>query len=78
MGISCSHLTPASAPMQLSFTDDPTQRMKQENLDRAIDDLRRRYGHNVVQRGVVLTDPTIAGLKPKEDHTIHPVPFWAG
>ena len=78
VGISCSHLTPASAPMQLSFTDDPTQRMKQENLDRAIDDLRRRYGHNVVQRGVVLTDPTMAGLKPKEDHTIHPVPFWAG
>ncbi|MBR3742423.1 MAG: DNA polymerase IV [Clostridia bacterium] len=78
VGISCSHLTPASAPMQLSFTEDPTQRMKKENLDRAIDDLRRRYGHNVVQRGVVLTDPTLAGLKPKEDHTIHPVPFWAG
>ena len=78
VGISCSHLTPASAPMQLSFTEDPTQRMKKEKLDRAIDDLRRRYGHNVVQRGVVLTDPTLAGLKPKEDHTIHPVPFWAG
>ncbi len=78
VGLSCSHLSPASAPMQLSFAEDPAIRVKKESLDQAIDDLRRRYGHNVVQRGVVLTDSAFAGLKPKEDHTIHPVPFWAG
>ena len=78
VGISCSHLTPASAPVQLSFTEDPSKRIKKERLDQAIDDLRRRYGHNVVQRGVVLTDAAFAVIKPKEDHTIHPVPFFAG
>ena len=78
VGLSCSQLSPASAPMQLSFTEDPSARQRQEKLDSAIDDLRRRYGHNVVQRGVVLTRPDFAQIKPKEDHTIHPVPFWAG
>ncbi|MBR4360917.1 MAG: DNA polymerase IV [Clostridia bacterium] len=78
VGISCSHLTPASAPMQLSFVEDPAVRIRKERLDQAIDDLRRRYGHNVVQRGVVLMDSSFAALKPKEDHTIHPVPFFAG
>ncbi len=78
VGISCSHLSSASSPMQLSFVEDPAARIKKENLDRAIDDLRRRYGHNIVQRGVVLNDPAFAALKPKVDHTIHPVPFWAG
>ena len=78
VGISCSHLSSASSPMQLSFAEDPAARIKKENLDRAIDGLRRRYGHNIVQRGVVLTDSAVAALKPKVDHTIHPVPFWAG
>ena len=78
VGISCSHLTPTKAPMQLSFADDPTARMKKEHLDQAIDDLRRRYGHNVVQRGVVAANTFFSMLKPKEDHVIHPVPFWAG
>lgn len=78
VGLSCSRLVPASEPMQLCFSDDPVERMKKERLDRAIDDLRRRYGHNIVQRGAVLSDPVMAALKPKEDNTIHPVPFWAG
>ena len=54
------------------------ERMKRENLDRTLDGLRRRYGHNVVQRGVVLADPVFAALSPKEDNTVHPVPFFAG
>lgn len=48
VGISCSHLTPASSPVQLSFAEDPSERIKKERLDQAIDDLRRRYGHNVI------------------------------
>ena len=78
MGVSCSRLSPADAPAQLCFADDPASLARQAELDRAIDDLRRRYGHNVVQRGVVLENAAFSHLKPKEDHTIHPVPFFAG
>ena len=52
--------------------------MHMEQLERAIDDLRRRFGHQVVQRGVVLQDAECAKINPVEDHTIHPVPFYAG
>lgn len=78
VGLSCDRLSPADTPMQLSLGESIQARIKKENLDRAIDDLRRRYGHNIVQRGVVLADQSFAALKPKEDNIIHPVPFIAG
>ena len=76
VGLSCSQLVSRQEPVQLSFTDDPAAQEKRERLDRAVDGLRRRYGHNIVQRGVVLQDRAFAALKPKEDNTIHPVSFW--
>ena len=78
VGLSCGQLSPADAPRQLSFCPEDEERDKQEKIDAAIDGLRRRFGHNVVQRGVVLAQKDLAGIAPKEDHTIHPVPFWDG
>ena len=78
VGISCSALTLDDAPVQLDFMGDEERRMAMENMERAIDDLRRRFGHQVVQRGVVLTDRGYADINPVEDHTIHPVPFFGG
>ena len=78
VGLCCSRLTPDDAPVQLDFTGDEERRMHMEQLERAIDDLRRRFGHQVVQRGVVLCDAACARINPVEDHTIHPVPFYAG
>jgi len=78
VGISCSHLTLDDAPIQLDFMGDEDRRMAIESMERSIDDLRRRFGHQVVQRGVVLTDRGYADINPVEDHTIHPVPFFTG
>lgn len=78
VGLSCSQLTPDDAPIQLDFTGDEARRLHMETLERSIDDLRRRYGHQVVQRGVVLRDSACAKINPVEDHTIHPVPFYTG
>ena len=78
VGISCSHLTMDDAPIQLDFMGDEEKRIAVENLERSIDELRRRFGHQVVQRGVVLTDRCFADINPVDDHTIHPVPFFTG
>ena len=78
VGLNCSHLTPDDMPVQLDFTGDEERRMHMEQLERSIDDLRRRFGHQVVQRGIVLRDAECARINPVEDHTIHPVPFYAG
>ncbi len=78
VGLSCSALTPDNTPIQLDFTGDEARRMHLETLERSIDDLRRRYGHQIVQRGIVLCDRGYAQINPVEEHTIHPVPFYAG
>ena len=78
VGLSCSHLTPDTAPCQLSFSGDDQRTEKLEKLDAAVDDLRRRYGHNIIQRGTVVLDKDFSLLSPKEENTIHPVPFFAG
>lgn len=66
-GISCTQLTSDSEPVQLDFTGDEARRVSMENLERSIDGLRRRYGHQIVQRGVVLTDSLYADIHPAED-----------
>ena len=78
VGLSCSLLSPDNTPIQLDFTGDEARRMHLETLERSIDDLRRRYGHQIVQRGIVLCDRGYAQINPVEEHTIHPVPFYAG
>ncbi len=78
VGISCSMLSPDTDPVQLDLLGDEAKRLRKETLERSMDDLRRRYGHQIVQRGVVLGNPKFAQINPKEDHTIHPVPFFAG
>lgn len=78
VGLSCSMLSPDDAPIQLDFMGDEMRRIHMEQLERSIDGLRRRYGHQIVQRGVVLSDSGYAAINPVEDHTIHPVPFFAG
>ena len=78
VGLSCSALTPDDAPVQLDFLGDEARRIKTERLESAIDGLRRRFGHQIVRRAVVLTDGQYAQINPKEEHTVHPVPFYAG
>jgi len=78
VGLSCSMLSPDNEPVQLDFMGDETRRIHMEQLERSIDGLRKRYGHQIVQRGVVLRDKGYAEINPVEDHTIHPVPMYTG
>ena len=78
VGLSCSALSPADVPAQLDFLGDAERRLRLERLEDAIDGLRRRFGHQIVRRAVVLTDAECAKINPVEDHTIHPVPFYLG
>lgn len=54
---------------------DNEKRLRVEDLERAVDDLRGRFGHQVVQRGIVLFDRKFSEVNPREEHTIHPVPL---
>lgn len=62
-------------PVQLSLYPDVAKAQVQERLEEAVDDVRRRFGHFSIQRGLMLTDPQLSALNPSEDHIIHPVAF---
>lgn len=76
IGLSCSRLSPDDLPIQLDFTGTEMQRLRQENLERSIDGLRRRFGHGIVTRGVVLSQREL--LSPVEEHIAQPMRSFTG
>lgn len=61
--------------IQLSLYPNIAKTQKQEQLDTALDQIRRRYGHFSVQRGIMLMDRELSNLDARSDHIIHPVGF---
>ncbi len=76
LGIFCTSLSSASAPQQLDFLD--RKRDKELALERAKDLIRNRFGPSSILRGTVMLDNKLASLSPKDDHIIHPQPFYTG
>lgn len=62
--------------VQLSLLPDVSQLQKQEELEAAMDNLRNRFGHFSVQKGLMLTDRELSDLDPKNEHIINPVSFF--
>lgn len=63
--------------VQLSLLPDVAQLQKQEELESAMDNLRNRFGHFSLQKGLMLTDRELSNLDPKNDHIIHPMSFFS-
>ena len=61
--------------IQLSCLPELARVQRREEEERAIDQIRRRYGHFSIQRGIMLTDRSLSSVNPKERHTIHPEVF---
>lgn len=78
VGLCCSMLTPDDEPVQLDFMGNEMKRMHMEQLERSIDGLRSRYGHQIIRRGVVLQDSGYAQINPAEEYTVHPVSLFTG
>jgi len=47
-----------------------------EDLEKTIDDIRRRFGPYSIQRCSMINDRQLTGFNPKDDHVIHPVSFF--
>lgn len=59
--------------IQTLLLEDAARTQRMETLDHTVDDIRRRYGHDSIRRGIVLTDPSLAALNPQTDHPVMPV-----
>ena len=64
MGIRCFALSPAGTGIQLSMFDTDRERLeKLSKIDRTVDAIRKRYGKHALDSGVILRNPSLAGIK---------------
>lgn len=78
IGVRGAGLVEMDSYLQLSMFQDDKKRDKWERIDATVDKLRERYGYMSVQRALMMTDPLLGKINPKDDHTVHPVGYFAG
>ena len=76
LGVSVSGLESRNGDQQLSMFPD-CAREKRYELEEAVEDIRRRFGHYAISRASLLGDAAINAINPRDDHVIHPV-GWRG
>ena len=72
IGVRACNLVSADAPIQLDLFLDEQRREKEHKLDIAVDVIRRRFGFDSIQRGLMYQDRILSKVNAKEDHTVHP------
>lgn len=75
IGVRARKLSFASDVRQLSFLPEIDRMNKLENLEKAIDDIRNRFGRFSIQRGLMLKDKELTAFDPVNDHIIYPIAF---
>lgn len=64
---------------QMNLFYDTTKHAKQEKLECVVENLRDRWGYDIIKRGVVVVDKDMQNLNPySEAHIIHPISFLKG
>ncbi len=77
LGVRCSDLVSEDMPVQMDLFMNEERREKQQRLEKAVDDIRRRFGYQSIQRAFVYQDKILSGLNARE-HTVHPHGFFHG
>ena len=78
LGVRGCNLVSKDSLYQLDLFSDHSQRERLEAFELSIDDLRRRFGYHIIQRGIIYEDIKLTGINPKDDHVIHPINFFEG
>lgn len=76
LGVRGTDLILDTMPEQLNLFLSVQQLEKQKKLDAAVDEIRRRFGYQSVQRAFVYRDRQLSRLDAGKDHTVHPVGFF--
>lgn len=74
LGVRVTDVVTADRCGQISFFDDE-KRLRREQLESSIDNIRTRFGHYSVQRAVLLKSNGL-NANPVEENVIHPVSFF--
>lgn len=63
---------------QMDLFQNYEKRQKQQQLDVAVDEIRRRFGFYSIQRGLMYRDKMLSAVNAKEEHTVHPHGYFSG
>lgn len=77
LGVRGTDLIHMDSDLQLPLVRDPG-RMKNRQLERALDEIRSRWGHTCVQRGLLLCDRAFTNINPVDDHALQPLSAMRG
>ncbi len=75
IGVRATDLVTADTYTQLSLFCDERQKLKEEQLEYSIDEIRKRFGHYSVQRALLLKDKAL-NANPIEENVIFPVSYF--
>lgn len=79
LSVNVTELENDTQGIQLSiFENDEEQRIRLESLNKALDEIKNRFGTFSLAPAVLLKDKRLSGFDPKEDNIIHPVGFRSG
>lgn len=78
LGVRGADLVIDDAPVQLDLFLSEERRQKQEKIDKAVDEIRRRFGYYSIQRAMMYQDLELASLDARTDHVIHPYGYFHG
>ena len=78
LGVRGADLVTADIPVQMSLFMNEERRAKQEMMDKAVDEIRRRFGYFSIQRAFMYQDKILSKLDAQGSHTVHPVGYFNG
>ncbi len=72
LGVSVSDLEFAEGDQQMTMFPNAARERRYE-LENAVGDIRRRFGHFAIQRACLIGCREFGAINPRDDHIIHPV-----
>ncbi len=78
LGVRGTDLVTEDIPVQLDLFHSEQMRERRGKLDRAIDDIRGRFGYFSVQKAFMYQDPLLMDLDAKGNHIVHPAAYFHG
>lgn len=76
LGVRGCDLVTEHVPIQLDLFQSQEKKEKQQQIDRAVDEIRRRFGYYSIQRAIMYQDNELSHLDAKSDHIIHPQGYF--
>ncbi len=67
LAVRASHLE-VSTQEQLSFLPEVTAIQRQESLESAVDSIRNKFGNGAIQKGLVMTEQSLAEFNPQNEY----------